>query len=438
MCSSDLWNRNLDDLARFDADHLVPDGLAIGELVVGLLLIEEYGLNNPGVLQEFKSSVDRGFGNAHAPPPQFVEQILRFEDPFHADNRVEHLGSFGGKLLPVGLEMPAKHSAQRLNEWLIIDSGGGLWTRQGAHCRDSTELRSRSPRDANTNPVACAVGRLAQPRVTSDMTANIRTCTATERTLLERTLVAVPIYNEQRHVSDVLGKVRKFAPHVLAIDDGSTDHTPTLLAMHSVEVIRHAENRGYGRSMLDAFRWAGVDHQDWVITMDCDEQHEPESIPDFLHAMEQDDADVISGSRYLASHDGNSEPPSDRRAINTQITEEINQRLGLRLTDGFCGFKAYRVTAVKRLNLDVNGYDFPMQFWVQAVAHGLRIRELPVRLIYNDPNRSFGGPLDNPVARLAQYRQTLHAELLRCRRLLPESAWRGLPAREQACCGCGH
>ncbi len=283
-----------------------------------------------------------------------------------------------------------------------------------------------------------AVGRLAHPRVISGMTASIRICTTTERTLLERTLVAVPIYNEQKHVSDVLGKVRQFAPHVLAIDDGSTDHTPTLLAMHPVEVIRHAENRGYGRSMLDAFRWAGVDHQDWVITMDCDEQHEPESIPDFLHAMEQDDADVISGSRYLASHDGNSEPPSDRRAINTEITEELNRRLGLHLTDGFCGFKAYRVSAVKRLNLDVSGYDFPMQFWVQAVAHGLRIRELPIRLIYNDPNRSFGGPLDNSVARLAHYRQTLHAELMRCRRLLPESAWSGLPAHQQACCGCSH
>ncbi len=270
------------------------------------------------------------------------------------------------------------------------------------------------------------------------MTPDIRSCTASQRSILDRTLVAIPIYNEQKHVGDVLGKVRRFAPNVLAIDDGSTDHTPTLLAMHPVEVIRHAVNRGYGRSMLDAFRWAAVDRHEWVITMDCDEQHEPESIPDFLHAIEQEDADVISGSRYLAPLNGNSEPPSDRRAINREITEEINRRLGLNLTDGFCGFKAYRVSAVRRLNLDVDGYDFPMQFWVQAVAQRLRIRELPIRLIYNDPNRTFGGPLDNPTARLAQYRQTLHRELLRCRRLLPESAWSDLKVDEPTCCGCGH
>ena len=69
--------------------------------------------------------------------------------------------------------------------------------------------------------------------------------------------------------------------------------------------------------------------------------------------------------------------------------------MGLSITDSFCGFKAYRVTACDRLCLSVDGYDFPMQFWVQAVAHGLVIEELPVRLIYNDPTRTFGGPLDD-------------------------------------------
>src|SRR5690606_22099103 len=103
-------------------------------------------------------------------------------------------------------------------------------------------------------------------------------------------------------------------------------------------------------------------------------------------------------------------PPSDRRAINKTITDELRDRLGLPITDAFCGFKAYRVSACERLSLDVDGYDFPMQFWVQAVAHGLQIEEIPVRLIYNDPSRSFGGPLDNPASRLDHYRATMCRE----------------------------
>lgn len=244
-------------------------------------------------------------------------------------------------------------------------------------------------------------------------------------------LVAIPVYNEQKHVERVLELVLQYAPRpaeVLVIDDGSTDATPSLLARFPVEVIRHARNRGYGRSMQDAFRWAAVDGFDWVITMDCDEQHEPAAIPRFVNAIDQAGArgvDVISGSRYLVREIDSDNPPPDRRAINAQITEELNDRLGLNLTDAFCGFKAYRVAAVRRLRLNVDGYAFPMQFWVQAVAAQLRITEIPIKLIYNDLNRSFGGPLDDPQVRLDHYRCVLHKELTRMRHVLPARAVAG-------------
>jgi len=233
-----------------------------------------------------------------------------------------------------------------------------------------------------------------------------------------RYLIAIPVYNEQRYVLRVLDRVLRHAEHVLVIDDGSTDSTPCLLPQKPVEVIRHARNRGYGHSLLDAFRWARVDGFDWVVTMDCDEQHEPESIPDFLDAIARDEADVISGSRYLNPHLDADSPPENRRAINRIITEELNATLGLDISDAFCGFKAYRVRALEGLTLDCQGYAFPMQFWVQAVAHGLRISEIPVRLIYNDPTRTFGGPLDDDDVRLAHYRDVLCRELDRCAPLL--------------------
>lgn len=241
-----------------------------------------------------------------------------------------------------------------------------------------------------------------------------------------RILVAIPVYNEQRYVQQVLERVLAHAPDVLVLDDGSTDATPLLLSQFPVEVIRHAKNRGYGRSLMDAFRWAAVDGFDWVITMDCDEQHEPASIPDFIRAIERNDADIVSGSRYLAPSPDDDRPPPERRKINTEITAEINLRLGLSITDAFCGFKAYRVSAIKSLTLDVDGYAFPLQFWVQAVASKLRIHEIPVKLIYKDLNRSFGGPLDNQQVRLAHYRTVFYKELERCAAGLAPRAMEGL------------
>jgi len=254
-----------------------------------------------------------------------------------------------------------------------------------------------------------------------------------------RTLVAIPVFNEEKYVRRVLERVLSYNPDVLVIDDGSTDQTPRLLPDYPIEMIRHSKNRGYGSSLRDAFRFAAFEKYDWLITMDCDEQHEPAAIPSFIAAAEEGDSDIISGSRYLAKEEGQDRPPPERRAINATMTAELNCRLsgafGTMLTDSFCGFKAYRVAGLKKLRPTVKGYAFPMQFWVQSAAAGLRVRELPVRLIYNDMNRTFGATLDDPSVRLAHYRKVLYREIERLCDRLPRSARMGVtePYSKECC-----
>jgi dolichol-phosphate mannosyltransferase len=138
-------------------------------------------------------------------------------------------------------------------------------------------------------------------------------------------------------------------------------------------------------------------------------------LPEFIRQIRRDDADVISGSRYLEARQDDDLPPGDRRAINSTVTAMINELFGWNLTDSFCGFKAHRVSAMRKLNLTETGYAFPMQFWPQVWEQGLRVREIPVRLIYNDPTRHFGGILDDAGVRLAHYREVFDAELTRIR-----------------------
>lgn len=239
-------------------------------------------------------------------------------------------------------------------------------------------------------------------------------------------LVAVPVFNEQRYVRRVLHAVREYADHVLVIDDGSSDQTPQILeelaGPLSLDVIEHPTNIGYGRSLRDAFARAAERGFDWVITMDCDEQHEPATIPRFVRAAADSGLDIVSGSRYLTIDANGDQPPPDRRAINHEITAELNERLGMSLTDAFCGFKAHRVEALSRITLSEDGYALPMQFWVQCVAAGLAIGEIPVELIYNDQTRTFGGGLDDSDIRRAHYRRVLHCELERCADRLPAEA----------------
>ncbi len=231
----------------------------------------------------------------------------------------------------------------------------------------------------------------------------------------QRILLGIPVFNEAQYVEGVLAEVRQYASDILVIDDGSTDETPSMLARQPVEVIRHATNRGYGRSMQDMLRWAQFDGYDWLITMDCDLQHEPAAIPQFLEAIDRGQSDVISGSRYLRPHEGDDSPPPDRRNINRHMTRLVNAELGLGITDAFCGFKAYRTAGCAGLTLGVDGYDFPMEFWVEAWRAGLQVEELPVRLVYNDPTRTFGGALDEVDSRRRIYEATLQRALKRAR-----------------------
>ncbi len=223
---------------------------------------------------------------------------------------------------------------------------------------------------------------------------------------MSRFLTALPVYNEAAHVTAVLDEVLKVSPDVLVVDDGSTDGTSALVAARGdVRVVRHPVNRGYGAALATAFREALAGPWDALVTIDCDGQHQPRLIPDFVAAARHHD--IVSGSRYLERFPGDSTPPAARRRINAEITAEINDRLGLGITDAFCGFKAYSRRALERLHPTETGYAMPLEAWVQAAAGGLTIVELPVPLVYLDLARSFGGALDDAATRLAYYRRVL-------------------------------
>lgn len=250
-----------------------------------------------------------------------------------------------------------------------------------------------------------------------------------------RILTALPVYNEERHIPVVLPEVTRFSQDVLVVDDGSSDRTPEALRLFpGIHTVRHERNLGYGAALRSAFQFAQDRGYDGLVTIDCDGQHEPCRIPALVERLFADEldgrpVDLVSGSRYLKTFAGDSTPPDDRRQINLRITTIMNECLDLQLTDSFCGFKAYRVSALSAFDVTELGYAMPLQHWVQAVAAGLKIVEFPVPLVYLDETRSFGGSLDDASRRMRYYLEVLSREL--CAHRLP------LPAELRVAAACG-
>src|SRR5262249_9129835 len=154
----------------------------------------------------------------------------------------------------------------------------------------------------------------------------------------------------------------RYSPNILVVNDGSTDHTARILKRFGrgkqllnfgqvkLDVITHPVNQGYGAALISAFQYALAHDSEVLVTMDCDGQHEPHRIGVLLEALDKE-TDIVSGSRYLRDFRQDTAPPRDRQQINRAITSELNERFGLQLTDAFCGFKAYRVEALRRLNI---------------------------------------------------------------------------------------
>ena len=236
-------------------------------------------------------------------------------------------------------------------------------------------------------------------------------------------LILIPIYNEQKHIFNVLREVRKYSPEdLVVINDGSTDESKEIVEeiascaklKGKVIIINHPENEGYGKSLIDGINFARDNNYRYLLTLDCDEQHEPELIPQFFEEIKKEEFEIISGSRYLSFQKQIDTPPEDRYRINRKITGLINEVTGYRLTDSFCGFKVYRMEGLKKLELTEKGYGLPLQLWIQAYKINLTVKELPVSMIYKDKNRTFGNYLNDPKKRLDYYQKIIDSEVKKC------------------------
>jgi len=201
-------------------------------------------------------------------------------------------------------------------------------------------------------------------------------------------VVLIPTYNERENLPLITARMRAAVPaaDVLVLDDNSPDGTgavaDTLAAEDDqVQVLHRQSKEGLGAAYLAGFAWALDKGYDVLVEMDADGSHQPEQLPKLLAALAG--ADVVLGSRWVP---GGSVVnwPLHRKALSLGGNVYTRMLLGMPIGDATGGFRAYRASALRTLDLhDVasQGYCFQVDLVWRAVRRGLSVVEVPITFV---------------------------------------------------------
>ena len=210
-----------------------------------------------------------------------------------------------------------------------------------------------------------------------------------------KVLVVIPTYNELENLPIIVAGVRAAAPevHILIADDNSPDGTGEVadgLAAqdNAVQVLHRATKSGLGAAYLEAFQWAKTNEFDVVVEMDADGSHSPADLVKILAALTN--SDVVLGSRWVKGGQVVNWPRS-RELLSRGGNLYTRLWLGIPLKDATGGFRAYRMTALAKIDVskvESQGYCFQVDMAWRVVRSGLRVIEVPITFVEREIGES--------------------------------------------------
>jgi dolichol-phosphate mannosyltransferase len=205
---------------------------------------------------------------------------------------------------------------------------------------------------------------------------------------LEKAVIVIPTYNEKENIEVLLNKLLNLGENlrIIVVDDFSPDGTGEVVEEYSkkyqnIEIIKRKE-RGRGTAGIVGFKKALEKNIPFIIEMDADLSHSPETIPVMLKEIEN--FDVIIGSRYIK---GGKEINRSffRRMISYLANLYLRILLGVKIKDCTSGFRCYKREVLKSINLEntiSKGPAIVSEILYKIHLKKFRIKEIPI--VYRD------------------------------------------------------
>lgn len=207
--------------------------------------------------------------------------------------------------------------------------------------------------------------------------------------LTRRALVIIPALNEEARIKAVIEGVRRSLPtaDVLVIDDGSGDRTAAVGQEAGAHVVRHPFNLGVGTALQTGYKYAVTRDYELVFQLDGDGQHDPAYLPRLLDALENSDAELVIGSRFL---DEKSYRGSVGRKIGIVFFGKlVSMLIQEKLTDVTSGYRGMKRNVLQFCIQDIYSFDYPDADFLLALHRaGFRIQEIPIAVSQREGGES--------------------------------------------------
>jgi GT2 family glycosyltransferase len=195
-----------------------------------------------------------------------------------------------------------------------------------------------------------------------------------------RRVIVLPAYRAAKTLAEVVGDIPPgHADRILLVDDASADATVSVATALRLDVIKHQRNLGYGGNQKTCYRHALAMGADVVVMLHPDGQYDPTIIPNLCRVIEDGEADIVLGSRWLGLDPAKAGMPWWKMLGNRFLTAAENRVLGLNLSEYHTGYRAYSRRFLEAIPFLENSNDFVFdtQVLVQAATFGFKIGEVP-------------------------------------------------------------
>jgi polyprenyl-phospho-N-acetylgalactosaminyl synthase len=216
---------------------------------------------------------------------------------------------------------------------------------------------------------------------------------------VSRTWIVIPLFNEAPVIGSVIKDLLPEFPHVVCVDDGSTDASASVARSAGAVVVQHPVNLGQGAALQTGFEYALQDPEmSCVVTFDADGQHRVTDAAAMVARIRAGEADVVLGSRFLDSRTRIG--PMKRMVLRTAAVQS-RWSTGMPLTDAHNGLRAFNRQVVSNIHLTQNRMAHASELIQILAAMKPRWTEHPVEIIYTEYSKSKGQSLLNSVNILA-------------------------------------